>query len=327
MYGNCAIVAIDSSTTAKSFTGPGLFRANTLADGSCRSPDNADVVYPNPGPYVEYGGSITSSTPPTDLSPCSWNEDTTVTVSPAGGSSASTTSQASVKTTSASASAKSTSTSAVKPATTSTSASTSSSDKPATTTAARTTSRTPSASSSSITTAPAAPTTHRLRWTAADQISKARAEASSSLRSSTTYSRAAQSAPATTTTTTTTTTTLKATSSAAATPKTTTPTAQAASTSSSSSTTTSSSPSATPSRTPPSDQVYLKCLTSTSFALCVGTSCTDMGSVAPGTVCHNGRILMAPSRSGKVKRMDKVVRRAGLARKSHRVLQQQQGKH
>ncbi|TKA56445.1 hypothetical protein B0A53_02015 [Rhodotorula sp. CCFEE 5036] len=82
MYGNCAIVAIKGDGSAKSFTGPGLFRANTLSDGTCISPNNADVVYPNPGPALEYGGSITSSSPPTPLEPCSYNQVTTVTISP-----------------------------------------------------------------------------------------------------------------------------------------------------------------------------------------------------------------------------------------------------
>lgn len=48
MYGNCAIVDITGSS-AKSFTGPGIFRANTFEDGSCLTVENTDYIYPNPG--------------------------------------------------------------------------------------------------------------------------------------------------------------------------------------------------------------------------------------------------------------------------------------
>ncbi|GAA6008135.1 hypothetical protein JCM10207_007041 [Rhodosporidiobolus poonsookiae] len=85
-YMNCAIVDI-AGGSSKSFTGPGLFRANTFADGTCITVEGDDPVYPNPGKSVEYGGKITSSSPATVLSPCDYDQDTTVTVSPSGSSS------------------------------------------------------------------------------------------------------------------------------------------------------------------------------------------------------------------------------------------------
>ncbi|KAL8276833.1 hypothetical protein RQP46_010764 [Phenoliferia psychrophenolica] len=42
----------------------------------------------------------------------------------------------------------------------------------------------------------------------------------------------------------------------------------------------------------PSGGATLKCLTTTTFALCDGSTCTDMGSVAAGTACVDGQIVM-----------------------------------
>jgi hypothetical protein len=48
MYMNCAIVDI-SGSEATSYTGPSLFRANTLADGSCITKEGEDVSFlPSP---------------------------------------------------------------------------------------------------------------------------------------------------------------------------------------------------------------------------------------------------------------------------------------
>lgn len=44
MYMNCAIVDI-SGSDATSYTGPGLFRSNTFADGSCISPEGVEVSF------------------------------------------------------------------------------------------------------------------------------------------------------------------------------------------------------------------------------------------------------------------------------------------
>lgn len=267
MYGNCAIVAINGDSSAKSFTGPGLFRANTLSDGSCISPIDADVVYPNPGKYVEYGGSVGPSTPPTVLEPCSYNQITTVTVSPTEGSSwteppaepSSSTSQGSKVPTSASA----TSSAGYEEVRTSAVVTTSTSKTPAKNSGTATVSRLPWVS----------------RWV---------------------VTTSTDDSPATT-----------ATASAAS------PTETASTPSSPS---WSQAPSATPSATaspPGGDQTdsnsfaYIKCLSSYSFALCAGSTCTDMGSVAAGTICQNNTIIMAPA--ARIKRMDKMVRRAGSA--------------
>lgn len=44
MYMNCAIVDVSGSDTT-SYTGPSLFRSNTFADGSCISPEGAEVSF------------------------------------------------------------------------------------------------------------------------------------------------------------------------------------------------------------------------------------------------------------------------------------------
>ncbi|KAL8279132.1 hypothetical protein RQP46_008388 [Phenoliferia psychrophenolica] len=83
-YMNCAVV--DVTGTSKSYTGPGLFRANTQGATQCRTVENEDVVYPNPGPSVQYLDSTTTkSSAATVLSPCSTDQDTSVTVTSNGG--------------------------------------------------------------------------------------------------------------------------------------------------------------------------------------------------------------------------------------------------
>ncbi|KAM0752981.1 hypothetical protein T439DRAFT_378733 [Meredithblackwellia eburnea MCA 4105] len=84
-YMNCAVVDVVGSS--KSFTGPGLFRANTFPTGDCSTLERQDVVYPNPGKNVQYGAGLSASSPATTLTPCAFNQDTTVTVSPSGSSS------------------------------------------------------------------------------------------------------------------------------------------------------------------------------------------------------------------------------------------------
>ncbi|GAA5980796.1 hypothetical protein JCM10908_003871 [Rhodotorula pacifica] len=261
MYGNCAVVAINGDDTSKSFTGPGLYRANTLADGSCITPNDADVVYPNPGRYVEYGGSITSASRATILDPCSYNQVTTVTISPSGSSSGTTKPSPSSKSPSA---------------TSSSSAGRSAAQPTATAAATTSSSSTGSTSVSSLKT----PVKSRVPWMSrhvltgspATQTTKAAAPTTTlaSSRSATSSTRATSAAPVAT-----------------------------------------QSPAGNSTTEAPSG-VYLKCLSAQSFALCVASDCTDMGSVAPGTVCQDNQIVMAPA--VKVKRMDKVVvRRAGPA--------------
>ncbi|GAA5891746.1 hypothetical protein JCM8208_002871 [Rhodotorula glutinis] len=87
-YMNCAIVDIQGSSTAKSFTGPGLFRANTLGD-TCITTEGKTPVFPNPGSSVSYGAGMSSSSPATVIEGCAYDQDTSVTVGPSGSSSAS----------------------------------------------------------------------------------------------------------------------------------------------------------------------------------------------------------------------------------------------
>ncbi|GAA5909329.1 hypothetical protein JCM6882_000953 [Rhodosporidiobolus microsporus] len=86
LYMNCAIVDIEGGSS-KSYSGPGLYRANTFADGTCIIPEGTEVLYPNPGPSPAYGSTLTSSSAVTSLDNCPYDEDTTVTVSPSGSSS------------------------------------------------------------------------------------------------------------------------------------------------------------------------------------------------------------------------------------------------
>ncbi|GAA5849137.1 hypothetical protein JCM9279_005801 [Rhodotorula babjevae] len=87
-YMNCAIVDIQGSSTAKSYTGPGLFRANTLGD-TCITTEGKTPVFPNPGSSVAYGAGMSSSSPATVIDGCSYDQDTSVTVGPSGSSSSS----------------------------------------------------------------------------------------------------------------------------------------------------------------------------------------------------------------------------------------------
>lgn len=84
-YMNCAIVDVEGSSS--SFTGPALFRGNTLADGTCIVPEGTAVVFPNPGPNVQFGGTTSSSSPAAVLSPCAIDQSRQITISPSGSSS------------------------------------------------------------------------------------------------------------------------------------------------------------------------------------------------------------------------------------------------
>lgn len=274
MYGNCAIVAIDGSSSAKSFTGPRPYRANALPDGTCISPNNADTVFPNPGKYVQYGGIITASSPATVLSPCTYDEDVDVTVSPAGsGSSAPPSASAPVTTLKATQASSTTVAMTVTP----------------------TSSYVASSVSTTETSAPSVSSTARPKRLSYWQLVSI-AEAASS----------ASAAAAAASKTTAVTTPVTGTSSASSVTVTSVP-ASTSYTAPAPASTPASSTGGSNSTAPGTSGAYLKCLDSNSFALCVGSACTDMGSVAPGTVCRNGQIEMAPM---KMKRMDKVVRRA-----------------
>lgn len=79
MYMNCALVDIIPASGANAsqdlysgvFDGPSLFKANIFG-GTCQTPHGVDIVFPNPGQSVEYGGPYTTSKPigPTILTGC-----------------------------------------------------------------------------------------------------------------------------------------------------------------------------------------------------------------------------------------------------------------
>ncbi|BGP21841.1 hypothetical protein JCM10295v2_000716 [Rhodotorula toruloides] len=75
---------VSVSGTAKSFTGPQIYRANTFGEGVCVNTEGADDVYPNPGPQVFYGGKSSASSPKISLNCPGWNNDKMVTVTGTG---------------------------------------------------------------------------------------------------------------------------------------------------------------------------------------------------------------------------------------------------
>ncbi|BGP28353.1 hypothetical protein JCM10296v2_000085 [Rhodotorula toruloides] len=268
MYMDCAIVDISGSSSSKSFTGPGLYRANTLPDGTCITIEGDDVVFPNPGPSVEYGGKMSKSSAVTKLSPCSYDEDTTVTIGPNGSSS----SPGSGSSASASSSTKAASSSSAHATTA----------KPTTvaqpTTAAPTTKPETVRSTQGASSAAASTTTRPARVPFRSRYL---------LSSSSTSTSSAKP----------TTTAAQKTTTAAVQEPTTTAAPPAATTSASSG--------------PGSSNyggTWLKCLSSTTWALCDAAGCTNMGSVAAGTICKDGGIVTAPmNKKRDEERMVRVV--------------------
>ncbi|GAA5974422.1 hypothetical protein JCM11641_005274 [Rhodosporidiobolus odoratus] len=276
-----AIVNIEGSSS-ESFTGPALFRANTLEDGTCITIEGEDTVYPNPGPSVEYGGKITASTPASDLTPCSFNENQDVTISPSGSSSGG----------SGSGSGSSSSSSKVsssKPASTSTKASTTTSKAPtSTSTKVTKTSQlvvqptTTSVAASSSATATTTTRSGRINWRTVEPSS------SSAPMTSASATRSASStkwvlAP------------------------TTTPTPSARASSSTLSRTIVGTASASSSSSPSSSNnggTSIQCTSSSTWSLCDDSTgvCTPMGNVAPGTVCKGDGIVAERRRMVKLSR-------------------------
>src|SRR5204863_8248010 len=78
-YMNCAPVTVVG--TSSSFTGSRMYEANVFG-GPCTTVEGVDVVYPNPGKSVQFGGSFKGGNtgPPTVLSPCNFDETENVTV-------------------------------------------------------------------------------------------------------------------------------------------------------------------------------------------------------------------------------------------------------
>src|SRR5271155_3745370 len=112
MYQNCAYLKVVG--TASSFTGPGMFVANT---GQCTTTEGVEIAYPNPGNSVEYGGGYAGETNVPSTSDCAniAGNNLEVTVSGTGGSlsgsNSNTTSSSTSSSTSATSSTSSTSTS------------------------------------------------------------------------------------------------------------------------------------------------------------------------------------------------------------------------
>jgi len=80
-YMNCAPVTI-SGSSSNSFTGPRMHEANVFGPPNCVTVEGVDVVYPNPGKFVLFGGSFKGGNtgPPTVLTPCNFNENEDITV-------------------------------------------------------------------------------------------------------------------------------------------------------------------------------------------------------------------------------------------------------
>jgi hypothetical protein len=60
MYQNCAVITVTNGGSG--LTGPAPFVAN-VGVNDCHTIENVDVVFPNPGPNVVYGGKYASSKP------------------------------------------------------------------------------------------------------------------------------------------------------------------------------------------------------------------------------------------------------------------------
>jgi hypothetical protein len=73
---NCAPVTISGSTST-SFTGPRMHEANIFTNPNCNTIPSVDTVYPNPGPFVHFGGKYAGGNtgPPTVLTQCNNNVD------------------------------------------------------------------------------------------------------------------------------------------------------------------------------------------------------------------------------------------------------------
>lgn len=77
---NCAPVVV-VGTAGSTFTGPRIFEANIFGQGTCNTVEGVDVVYPNPGPSVHFGGSFVDGTtgPETVLANCNFDQNVMLT--------------------------------------------------------------------------------------------------------------------------------------------------------------------------------------------------------------------------------------------------------
>ncbi|KAL8279131.1 hypothetical protein RQP46_008387 [Phenoliferia psychrophenolica] len=254
-YMNCAVV--DVKGTSKSYTGPGLFRANTLGSSECRTVEHQDVVYPNPGPSVQYlDASTSASSPATVLSPCTNNQVTSVTVTSNGGT--------------------------VAPGTGGSSGSSSSSAPPsppvvASSSAPIASFSKPIAASSKPIASSSTPVVPSATPPAVSRGPYSSAPAASSLTPLLVASRNSKKV---------------ATPTPKPTPARKKPTKSApAVVAAVSSTPVVAPPAAVAPSAPQSGGAYVTCTSTTTFSLCGGSTCTPMGSVAPGTQCIGGTTI------------------------------------
>lgn len=82
---NCAPVVV-VGTAGSSFTGPRIFEANIFGQGTCNTVEGVDVVYPNPGSSVHFGGAFVGGNtgPATELANCNFDQNVMLTTT--GGS-------------------------------------------------------------------------------------------------------------------------------------------------------------------------------------------------------------------------------------------------
>jgi hypothetical protein len=79
-YMNCAPVVVVGQA-GSSFTGPQIFEANIFGQGKCNTVEGVDVVYPNPGPSVQFGGAFVGGNtgPATVLANCDFDQNVMLT--------------------------------------------------------------------------------------------------------------------------------------------------------------------------------------------------------------------------------------------------------
>jgi len=82
---NCAPVIVQG-TANSTFTGPRIFEANIFGQGTCNTVEGVDVVYPNPGTSIHFGGAFVGGNtgPETVLANCNFDQNVMLTTT--GGS-------------------------------------------------------------------------------------------------------------------------------------------------------------------------------------------------------------------------------------------------
>jgi hypothetical protein len=77
---NCAPVVV-VGTAGSTFTAPRIFEANIFGQGKCNTVEGVDVVYPNPGNSVQFGGAFVGGNtgPATVLANCDFDQNVMLT--------------------------------------------------------------------------------------------------------------------------------------------------------------------------------------------------------------------------------------------------------